>query len=273
MPDTHAAETPVAEGGGPRVLHAFAALAGVKAFFTTRRGGFSASPYESLNLGFNTGDDPGTIRRNWDALLQAHALPVRGERPPVIPRLCHGADLLDADDPRAVAASEGADAVFTRTRGRVIAVTTADCLAALVVDPASGCAAAVHAGWRGTRDDILGRVLTRLFAEGLCRPATTYVALGPCLSPAALELGDDVAATLPRAHIARVAGRPHFDLRGCNRAQAVAAGARSDFITEYGGCTRNEPDVYFSHRRAQSCSDGSSGTGVTGRMAACICLI
>ncbi len=248
----------------------------VKAFFTTRRAGFSEGPYASLNLGFHTGDDAGAVGKNWETLLRAQGLatPTRPEpqgphavatapRLPVMPRLCHGAALLDADDPRAVAAHAGADAVFTRVRGRVLAVTTADCLAALIVDAEAGCAAAVHAGWRGTRDNILGRTLTHLFAAGFCRPATTHIALGPCLSPAALEIADDVAATLPDVHVVRFAGRPHFDLRGCNRAQALAAGVPADHIASVGGCTYGEPDLYFSYRR-----DG----GVTGRMAACIVL-
>src|SRR5690606_27178478 len=141
---------------------------GVKAFFTTRGGGFSEGPYASLNLGFHTGDNAATVGKNWETLLRAQGLAAPtlsdSEDPhavataftlPVIRRWGHGATLLDADDARAVAAHEGADAVFTRVRGRVLAVTTADCLAALVVDPAKGCAAAVHAGWRGTRENIL----------------------------------------------------------------------------------------------------------------------
>ena len=240
------------------VVTAFPGLAGVRAFFTTRQGGFSTGAYTSLNLGAHTGDDAHAVARNWDAVRRAHGMPF-----PVIPRLCHGATLLDADDARAVAAHAGADAVFTRVRGRPLAVTTADCLAALVVDPAAGRAAAVHAGWRGTRDNILGRALTHLFAAGLCRPASTHVALGPCLSTAALELGDDIAATLPAAHVVTIAGRPHFDLRGCNRAQALTAGVPAAHIAAVGGCTRDQPGLYFSYRR-----DG----GVTGRMAACIVL-
>lgn len=254
-----------AASAAPPVLHAFPALPGVTAFFTTRQGGFSAAPYASLNLGYHTGDDFAAVDANWGALLRGHGLP--GPRP-VLPRLCHGAALLDADDPRAVDVHESADAVFTRTRGRVVAVTTADCLAALVADPESGCVAAVHAGWRGTRDNILGLTLARLFAEGLCRPATTRVALGPCLSPAALELGDEVAATLPRAYVTREGGRARFDLRACNRAQALEAGVHAEHIEERGGCTRGEPGLYFSHRGAQA--DGSI---VTGRLAACVALV
>lgn len=275
--------TPPAVLAGPVVLPAFpdmtvgrggageAGPARVHAFFTTRRGGFSEGPYASLNLGFHTGDDARTVTRNWETLLRARGLSgmtTRAEasplRPPVMPRLCHGAALLDADNADAVAAHAGADAVFTRVRGRPIAVTTADCLAALVVDPAAGVVAAVHAGWRGTRDNILGRTLTRLFSEGLCRPATTFVALGPCLSPAALEIGADIAATLPGAHVVAIGGRFHFDLRGCNHAQAVATGVPGAHISFVGGCTREDPDLYFSYRRDR---------GVTGRMAACIVLV
>ncbi len=226
----------------------------------------STGSFASLNLGEFSGDEPERVRRNWSILLESRGFSVRS---PVLPRLCHGAALVEAfpDTPLA----EPADAVFTHSRGLVLAVTTADCLAALIADPATGCVAAVHAGWRGTRGNILGRTLTHLFAAGHCRPETTVVALGPCLSPAALELGEELAATLPAAHLYRDLtsnlGRPHFDLRGCNRAQAIAAGVRPASLTETGGCTRENPDQFFSYRRAQA-----DGSGVTGRMAACITL-
>jgi YfiH family protein len=245
---------------------AFSGLGGVRAFFSTRHGGHSTFPYSSLNLGFQTGDDPGAVRQNWNRLLKAHDL---SNTAPVIPALCHGSDLFDADQN---CGGEGAiptaDAVFTRTPGRVIAVTTADCLAVLVVDQTLGCVAAVHAGWRGTRENILGKTLSHLFAAGYCHPESTHLAMGPCLSPAALEVGEEVAQSLPDTHLVRLAGRPHFDLRGCNVSQALAAGARAAHISLHGGCTRSEAHLYFSHRRAQT-----DGTRVTGRMAACIALI
>jgi YfiH family protein len=272
------AESPRNPPEAPVVHHAFPGLPGVRAFFTTRRGGFSGAPYEALNLGFFTGDDVVTVRENWRALLDAQGL---GGRDPVLPRLCHGADVLDADA-LADALDEGAprsgnagapdappaDAVFTSVPGRVVAVTTADCLAALVVDPETRCVAAIHAGWRGARENILGLTLERLFREGRCRPGTTRVALGPCLSLAALEVGEDVAATLPPAHVTRLNGRPHFDLRACNRAQAVAAGMRPEAVADLGACTFGEPGLYFSHRRSMR-----DKTGATGRLAACIALI
>lgn len=270
----------------PEVLEAFPQTGvngwggvGLRAFFTTRKGGFSSGPYASLNLAAHTGDEPLTVRRNWEHLLTSQGL-APAEHGLVVPQLCHGAALLDADAPHLTLRSGtefslapfDADAVVTRTSGRVVAVTTADCLAALIADPVTRCVAAVHAGWRGTREDILGKTLAHLFAQGWCTPATTYVALGPCLSPAALEVGEDVAASLPAAHVVRLNGRPHFDLRGCNRAQALAAGVAPEAIVERGGCTFSEPDLYFSHRLAQQ-SAQREGTGTTGRLAACIALL
>jgi YfiH family protein len=254
-------------GSGPPVLPAFPRITGVRAFFTMRAGGVSQGPYASLNLGAFSGDAPGSVRTNWSILLESHGF---SGRIPVLPRLCHGATLIEAasEDDSKETADAPADAVFTRRTGVVIAVTMADCLAALIVDPATRCVAAVHAGWRGTRENILGSSLQTLFAAGHCRPETTFVALGPCLSPAALEIGDDVAATLPAAHLVFNVpgrpGRPHFDLRGCNREQALAAGIAPGHLTEHGGCTRENPDQFFSYRR---------DSGKTGRMAACIALI
>jgi YfiH family protein len=252
-------------------MDAFPGLPGVRAFFTTRAGGLSQGSYDSLNLGLHSGDNPDTIRDNWGLLLETQGL---GGRVAVLPLLRHGAAMIEAPAlgssvPGGVIGEAGeADAIFTHVPGTVIAVTMADCLAALVVDPESGYVAAVHAGWRGSRDNILGLSLTRLFAAGRCRPESTRVALGPCLSTDALEVGADVAATLPQAHVRRIAGRPRFDLRGCNRAQAVAAGLPPGHVTEMAGCTRDDPARFFSHRRAQT-----ESAGITGRMAACIALI
>jgi YfiH family protein len=220
-----------------------------------------------LNLGYNTGDDRETVSRNWDLVLASQSLT---GLTPLIPKLCHGDVWLDADlaSPGDTTALQEADAVFTRQRRRAIAVTTADCLAALIVDTDSRCIAAVHAGWRGTRDHILGKTLAHLFASGRCQPATTHVALGPCLSLSALELGDEVAQTLPQHHIERINNRPHFDLRGCNREQAIASGVHSERLSLHGACTFGDPDLYFSYRRSQR-----DGTGATGRLAAYITLI
>jgi YfiH family protein len=241
----------------------FENLPGIRAFFTTREGGLSTGPYASLNLGPSSGEDAGIVGQNWKRLLEGQDWGARGL---ALPRLCHGTACLEVGGDPALpdpSAAE-ADAVFTHSDKWVLAVTMADCLPALIADPVTRCVAAVHAGWRGTRDEILGLTLERLFTGGHCKPASTYVAFGPCLSVPALEISEPVALLLPKRHVHRDSGRYYFDLRGANRAQAVRAGVPSDHITESPVCTRENATLCFSYRR-----DG----GVTGRMAACIGLV
>jgi YfiH family protein len=249
------------------VLPVFENLPGIRAFFTTRLGGRSTGAFDSLNLGLHSGDDPETVRRNWALLMEAQDWLGHGL---ALPRLCHGAAIAavmgrpGGREPGTPALEpEAADAVYTRETDWVLAVTMADCLPALIADPVTRCVAAVHAGWRGSRDRILEQTLRRLFTEGRCRPESTFVALGPCLSLEALEIGDEVAGTLPEAHVRRRDGHAWFDLRGANHAQALEAGVPAANVSQNAECTRNNDALFFSHRR---------DAGITGRMAACIAL-
>jgi purine-nucleoside/S-methyl-5'-thioadenosine phosphorylase / adenosine deaminase len=261
----------------------------VRAAFTLRHGGGGGTgAYSDLNLGFRAGDEPALVSGNWKTVLAAAGLE---GKPLVIPRMVHGDGLADGDGPwEAVPVSDpegaegaeraegkgatgarlsrfepdGADAVWARTPGRVHAVTMADCLTALVFDPACGTVAAVHAGWRGTQAHILEKTLRRLIAAGDFRAESTLVALGPCLTRETLEVGEELAGRLEKEFVVRRDGRFHFDMPASNRAQALACGIPASNLREMGGDTRLEPERYFSYRR-----DGQA----SGRMAAFISLL
>lgn len=241
--------------------------------------GASTGAYSDLNLGFLSGDDPERVARNWKTVLDAEGL---AEKTLVIPRMVHGDVFIDADGltetgnvreaegPEVGEAGlrrlepQGADALFSRSSRRVLAVTMADCLTALIFDPAGGTIAAVHAGWRGTRARILEKTLRFLADSGRIRAESALVAFGPCLRPDSLEVGAEVAAGLDPEFVIGKAGRFYFDMPGCNRAQAIAAGVLVDHIRDSGGCTLTEPERYFSYRR-----DGQA----SGRLAAFISLV
>ncbi|HLP43313.1 MAG TPA: polyphenol oxidase family protein [Fibrobacteria bacterium] len=246
----------------------------MRAFFSTRKGGYSAGAYAGLNLGFRCGDDPLAVNANWAEALGQEGL---DGRTLVLPRMVHGDVLADAD---AFAASleeagvseeamvrlepEGADAVCTRSRKRVLAVTMADCLTALIHDPERATVAAVHAGWRGTRSRILSKTLETLAAAGSIRPESTWVAFGPCLRGNSLEVGPEVAAELEPRFVREAGGRFYFDMPACNRAQALACGIPDSQVRDMGGDTLTDPEACFSFRR-----DGAA----SGRMAAVIALV
>ena len=244
----------------PGTIPVLEQVPGIRAFFTTRRGGISIGRYASLNLSHSSGDDPDAVKTNWNLLLRSQGLE---DKTLVLPRLCHGHGMQEirADSETS---PENIDAVYTRESDRILAVTLGDCLGILIADPETRCIAAVHAGWRGSRENIIGRTLEKLFGSGLCFPESTFIALSPCLSTRMLEISGDIASTLPALHVQQDQNRFFFDLQGCNRSQAVAAGVPADHISAVNACTRTDAGRFFSYRR-----DGAA----SGRMAACITFV
>jgi YfiH family protein len=227
---------------------------GVRALQSTRTGGVSRGPYESLNLGDHVGDDPADVAANRARL--AAFLP--GE--PLWLKQVHGVAVADAlaDGPGAEA-----DAAIARQGGRVCVVMTADCLPLLLCDRAGTVVAAVHAGWRGL---AAGVVEAAVAAMG--RPGSELLAwLGPAIGPEAFEVGEEVrAAFLARdpgaaeAFVARGGGKWLADIWLLARQRLTSLGI--DSVWGGGQCTVSDRERFFSYRR----------DGVTGRMGAFVWL-
>ncbi len=209
--------------------------------FSTRRGGVSAPPFESLNLGRSTADRPGAVVENRTRFLAAlgldpAALATAGQ--------VHGARVVEVTSP---GHQPGCDALVTRVPGVALAVTTADCMSLLYVAP--GAVAAAHAGWRGTADGMPGAALAALCASAGCEPAQVHVHIGPCIRGCCYEVGRDVADRFPAEARRETDGRPRLDLPTAARLALEAAGIPPDSLHDTGACTACEPYWYFSHRR------------------------
>lgn len=230
------------------------APARVKAFFTTRSGGVSSGPFQSLNLGDHVGDRPEDVAAN-RALLSVF-LPST----PVWLRQVHGTNVVAAESAEI---GVEADAAHTATPGVVCAILTADCLPVLICDRNGSQVAAVHAGWRGLSQSVIERTIAAMRVP----PPELLVFLGPAIGPTHYEVGDDVrdvfvnddesalTAFLPSANGKWLA----------NLYELAQLRLRRLGIEEiYGGdcCTFNDTERFFSFRR----------DGQTGRMAALIWL-
>ncbi|MFW2133887.1 polyphenol oxidase family protein, partial [Ectothiorhodospira haloalkaliphila] len=126
------------------ILPQWSAPAGVRAAVTTRAGGVSRTPHDSLNLGLGNGDDPDAVMENRRRLREILNLP---DEPAWLHQV-HGIQVVEAhhvdpDEP------PKADASITRTPGLACVVLTADCLPVLFCDRSGQQVAAAHAGWRG----------------------------------------------------------------------------------------------------------------------------
>lgn len=229
--------------------------------FTTRAGGVSAPPYDSLNLGGKWGDDPAHVTENRRRLAEA----VGGA--PFVARQVHGAVIrrVRAGDERAEIARHEADGLCSDAPGVVLGVFVADCVPALIADARTGACAAVHAGWRGTVAGILPAAVRALSAEFGARPGDLQIALGPAIGPCCFEVGLEVVAAVEAAipdararEIVRpsprgLADKAHVDLHAANRLLLEREGVDPEAIVSIAGCTHCDRARFFSFRR-----DGAS---------------
>ncbi len=226
-----------------------AGLPGATVCFTTRRGGFSSPPYESLNLGILTGDDRGTVLRN--RARTAAALGIDGDRLRMGLQV-HGSKILPHNDPDAtghfldpVTDPPEADGHVTGLSRLPLLVLTADCLPVAVSGP--GGLAMLHCGWRGLAGSLV--------ADAVAAVGGGEAVIGPGIGPCCFEVGPEVVEAFSGL------GDGLFDGRQCDLpgvAERLLRRAGVDRIQTAGHCTCCESDDFFSHRR-----DG----GITGRQA------
>ncbi len=227
----------------------------IRAFSTTRLGGFSQQAFCSMNLGDHVGDDTVTVVRNRAALVAKLNLP----NEPYWLKQVHRHKIIKVCD--GLSAVPEADGSFSRQPEQVCAVLTADCLPILFSDKAGTTVAAIHAGWRGLASGIIDAALEVLGVSY----DSLLVWLGPAIGPAKFEVGDDVKAifatkaynTAP-AFRSKTTNKWLLDIYELARCHLSYYGVKNI----YGGdqCTYSQSDQYFSYRR----------DGLTGRMVSLI---
>jgi YfiH family protein len=226
--------------------------AGVRHAFNLRTGGASEGAYASFNLGRAVGDDAGCVEENHRRFAEA-----AGYKAGALYELSqvHGAGVrvVSAEDaPPQVRRNEG-DALVAPRGGLAIGVRVADCAALLMIDTQSGAVAAIHAGWRGTAAGVLEAGVRRLLDQGGAASALR-VALFPHIRRCCFEVGDEVALQLRACSpdpdvVDRSRAKPHVDLTAILRAKLAVLGVAPDAVDDIPGCTRCEPERFFSFRR------------------------
>jgi hypothetical protein len=212
--------------------------------FSTRRGGVSAPPWDTLNLGLSVGDRPDAVGENRRRLLDRLGLE---------PSSLASAGQIHGAEVRAVSApghQSGCDALFTLTPGITLAVSGADCMCLLYSAP--GAVGAAHAGWRGALARTPAAALRAVSAAADVAPEFIHVTLGPCIRSCCYEVGADVARRFPAAALRRTDGRLYLDLPLVARLQLLEAGLPPEAFEDTGECTACQPARYFSHRRDAS---------------------
>ncbi|CAE6885986.1 peptidoglycan editing factor PgeF [Vibrio sp. B1FLJ16] len=227
----------------------------VKAFASTRVGGFSTGSYQGLNLGAHVGDDSSVIEQNRNWLVQQANMP----NAPVWLNQTHSTVVAQVSEPTSQVLE--ADGVFTSSANVICSAMTADCLPVLLTNTQGTQVAAVHAGWRGLANGIVENALEMFSGEVMAW-------LGPAIGSEAFEVGEDVLQAFmdfdPQAEQAFVPrdikGKWFADMSKLASQRLNKAGVT--LVFDSGLCTYQNQQDFYSYRR----------DGVTGRQATFIWL-
>jgi YfiH family protein len=224
--------------------------------FTTRHEGVSRPPYNSLNLGTTTLDQQHNVEGNRSLLMRAFGV---AQDALVTVRQVHGSDILVIDAPNEDAShflTVESDAIITNQPGLMIGVCVADCVPILLLDPAKGVVAAVHAGWQGTASKLASKTVAAMKSQFDCDPATLQAAIGPCISPCCYEVDAPVrqaftTSGIPWDFIATGSDPDKWklDLAAANRELLISAGVPSSAIQTADMCVCCQRELFFSYRR------------------------
>ncbi len=233
----------------------------------TRHGGVSQTPWASLNMGGNVGDEPKAVRANHERMYAA--LRVRDERACSVWQV-HSADVIMANGPvRGRRWLALADGMVTDRADTPLSMRFADCTPLMFYDPVQGVIGIAHAGWRGTVQGV-GANVVRLMARSYgCKPHHIQAGIGPSISCEHYQVGEEVVAAV-QAYFGTTDGlirrdpvdnTAYLDLWAANRLDLARAGVEQVEIA--GICTFKQNTDFYSHRAEK---------GRTGRFGAVIAL-
>ncbi len=211
--------------------------------FTTRCGGVSPPPFNSLNLGTDTPDNPLNVHKNLSIVYGYLGV---DENNTAIMKQVHRNNVVIVSKGGVYPSTDG---LLTSSCGILLAVRVADCIPLLLYDPVHEVAGAVHCGWRSIAAGIAREALSRMNADMETRPEDVIAVMGPSAGSCCYEIGEDITEYFQPASIIRRDGKLYGDLRAELSYHLLGAGLNGNNIEIVSDCTICNENLYFSHRR------------------------
>jgi len=237
-----------------------------KALFTTRHGGVSGYPFNSLNLSFYRGDNEENVKRNFELLSENTGIPMENM---VLTKQVHGAEITLVDRrhcgmglvrERTFGESDG---LITADRNVALVTFHADCAPVYLYDCKKQVIGLVHSGWRSTLLKISAKAVNIMKTRFCCNAQDIYAVIGPCIRKCCFEVGpevyEDFLKTFPGCSDAfeYSDGKRRIDLAAIIKNTLVSEGVSPENVHDLNRCTTCEKELFFSHRGG----GGRSGTG------------
>lgn len=242
-------------------------------FVSTRMGGLSSSPYDSLNLSFNVRDDPEKVLENRKLLAETLGIPltslttakqIHKGNIKIVSEELRGRGSIDYKG-----AINATDAMVTNVPNICLMILLADCVPILFYDSSKRVIGIAHAGWRGTLQFVAQKTVKALREEFGCLPQDIVIGIGPSIGPCCYQVGQEILSQVEDVFGTKQDfirnesedGKGYFDLWRANLEQLLQAGIPEDNIEVAKVCTSHHPDLFFSYRHKK---------GKTGRFGASI---
>ncbi|WLR47027.1 peptidoglycan editing factor PgeF [Halobacillus litoralis] len=248
-----------------RQMTCFHSHQNVTAGLTTRQGGHSEAPFDSLNMGLHVSDKKENVLKNRRALAEEIGIPLSRW---VIGEQVHGTEVAAVDKGNAGAGATSlqtavskVDGLITNEKNLVLGAFFADCVPLYFADSESGWVGIAHAGWKGTVNGMAGEML-RALQDQRCKLENIQVVIGPSIGKKHYEVDDHVISFIPESYkkecvISKGRGKYQLDLKILHRRMMIEEGLGKNNIQMTDFCTYEEEKTFYSHRRDQ---------GSTGRM-------
>ncbi len=242
-------------------FHRLREFAELEHLIFTRLGGASSPPFASLNVSYDTGDSVSKVGEN---LRRIQA--VANCSSFIYARQNHSNNVMallrhPRFDPTVCYPLHGKDGFVTQLRDLLMMIKVADCQAIFLFDPRNRVASIIHAGWRGSVQNILGNAVQLMITRFNSKPGDIIAGIGPSLGPCCAEFRH-WRHELPSSFARFQVNENHFDFWAISRHQLLKAGMHCENIEIAGLCTKCHPGVFYSYR----------GEGKTGRFAMAIAI-
>lgn len=225
----------------------------IKAAQSTRLGGVSLPPYDSMNLGMSVNDLKENVIKNRELFFGKSGI---GLHQLVISKQVHDNKVYVANAP---VITEGYDALITNQPNVFLAISIADCTPILIYDTKNKAVAAIHAGWKGTVAKIVTNTLQKMQETYGTKGSDCKAYIGACIGYTNFEVGEEVAqhfdVTFKKFDVQKQ--KWFVDLKSTNKKQLLDFGLIDENIEVSPYCTVKDENLFFSHRRDK---------GLSGRM-------
>ena len=249
----------LSERNGVGILYAeaFSRIQGIDHGFSTRIGGISPAPYDSMNLSLTRDDSKENVLRNYRIFFEAAKLDISSA---VLVNHEHGANVIrvDGNDLGRGLFKEPldhCDGIITNDPAVTLVTLHADCGCVYLYDPVNRAIGLAHAGWKGTFKRIAQRAVERMTEEFSSRPKDIVAALGPCICKRCFEVDESIADgfvsefSLDCLKTSGRKGKAFVDIEAALLVQLMDAGIDGKNISSMGLCTFEREDILYSYRR------------------------